>query len=179
MLKKRDLHECRALYNLMTDPAVFTYVRYSCPSYEVYLFITKQLIVEEEQGTCISRTILNEMGQPIGTIDLYQIAHQTGFLATWIGAPYFGKGYNARAKEAFLAELFLEHPIETVYLKIRKQNIRSRKAVEKLPYVKFGNNIYEQVYQSVNQPQHCFDLYYVERESFLESSEGLQHEMAT
>lgn len=179
MLKKRDLHECHALYGLMTDPAVFPYVRHPCHSYEEYLFITKQLIVEEEQGNCISRTILNEMGQPIGTIDLYRIAHQTGFLATWIGAPYFGKGYNARAKEAFLAELFLEHPIETVYLKIRKQNIRSRKAVEKLPYVNLGNYIHGQVYQSINQPQHCYDLFYVERSRFLESGEGMQHGIAT
>ncbi|SFT09765.1 hypothetical protein SAMN05428962_4367 [Paenibacillus sp. BC26] len=107
MLKKRDLHECHSLYNLMMDPAVFPYVRYKCQCYEEYLFVTKQLIGEEERGTCISRTILDEVGHPIGTIDLYDIVNQTGFLATWIGAPYFGQGYNQRAKEAFLTELGL------------------------------------------------------------------------
>ncbi|MGG4044936.1 GNAT family N-acetyltransferase [Paenibacillus favisporus] len=179
MIKQRDLHECHALYNLMTDPAVFPYVRYPCQSYEEYLFITKQLIVEEEQGACISRTILDDIGHPIGTIDLYQIHHRTGFLATWIGAPYFGKGYNQRAKEAFLAELFLGQDIETIFLKIRTQNIRSKRAVEKLPYVKLANERYEQVYQSIKHPQQRYDLYGVERSDFLESSGGIQHGVAT
>lgn len=169
MLKKRDLHECHSLYNLMMDPAVFPYVRYRCQSYEEYLFKTKQLIVEEEQETCISRTILNEMGHPIGTIDLYDIVNKTGFLATCIGIPYFGKGYNQRAKESFFTILFFEHNIETVFLKIRKQNIRSMKAVEKLPYAKLANDINQQIYKSINNTQQIYDLYQVERLGFLES----------
>lgn len=78
-VKKRDLQECHSLYDLMMDPAVFPYVRYNCQLYEQYLFITKQLIVEEEQETCISRTIINENGHPIGTIDLYDIVNKTAF----------------------------------------------------------------------------------------------------
>ncbi|WP_018759052.1 GNAT family N-acetyltransferase [Paenibacillus terrigena] len=179
MLKKRDLHECHSLYNLMMDPVVFPYVRYKCQSYEEYLFITKQLIVEEEQRTCISSTILNEMGHPIGTIDLYNIVNKTGFLATWIGTPYFGKGYNQRAKESFFAELFLEHDIDTVFLKIRKQNIRSKKAVEKLQYVKLANDTNHEVYQSINLTEQIYDLYHVERVGFLESNEDMQHVVAT
>lgn len=179
MLKKRDLHECHSLYNLMIDPVVFPYVRYKCLSCEEYLFVTKQLIVEEEQETCISRTILNEMGHPIGTIDLYNIVNKTGFLATWIGTPYFGKGYNQRAKESFFAELFLEYNIETVFLKIRKQNIRSKKAVEKLQYVKLANEINQQVYKSINNTEQIYDLYHVERLDFLESSEDMHHVVAT
>lgn len=179
MLKKRDLHECYSLYNLMADPAVFPYVRYKCQFYEQYLFITKQLIVEEEQETCISRTILNEIGHPIGTIDLYDIVDKTGFLATWIGTPYFGKGYNQRAKESFFTELFLEHNIETVFLKVRKQNIRSKKAVEKLPYAKLANDINHQIYKSINNAQQIYDLYKVEWLGFLECSKVMQHEIAT
>lgn len=179
MLKKRDLHECHSLYDLMLDPAVFPYVRHKCRSYEEYLFVTKQVVVEEEKNICISRTILNELGHPIGTIDLYQIDNKTGFLATWIGAPYFGKGYNQRAKEAFFAELFLQHEIETVFLKIRKQNIRSNKAVGKLPYVKLANDIYPEIYESINYAEQIYDLYYVERAGFLTGSEEMQHVVAT
>lgn len=175
MLKKRDLHECYSLYNLMIDPAVFPYVRFKCQSYEEYLFITKQLIVEEEQETSISRTILNEMGQPIGTIDLYNIVNKTGFLSTWIGAPYFGKGYNQRAKKSIFAELFLQYNIETVFMKIRKQNIRSKKAVEKLPYVKLANDISHEVYKSINSMDHIYDLYHVERLGFLGSCDDMQY----
>ncbi|MGO4184484.1 GNAT family N-acetyltransferase [Paenibacillus sp. MCAF9] len=179
MLKKRDLQECHSLYDLMMDPAVFPYVRYNCQFYEQYLFITKQLIVEEEQETCISRTIINENGHPIGTIDLYDIVNKSGFLATWIGAPYFGKGYNQRAKESFFTELFLEHSIETVFLKVRKQNIRSRKAIEKLPYTKLANDINHQIYKSINNSQQIYDLYKVERLDFLDCSKAIQHDIAT
>lgn len=179
MLKKRDVHECYSLYNLMIDPSVFPYVRYRCQSYEEYLFITKQLVVEEEQGTCISRTILNEMGHPIGTIDLYDIVNKAGFLATWIGTPYFGKGYNQQAKESFFTELFLVHNIETVFMKIRKQNIRSRKAIEKLPYAKLANDINQQIYKSINNTQQIYDLYQVEWLGFLEFSKVMHQEVAT
>ncbi|NQX63632.1 GNAT family N-acetyltransferase [Paenibacillus qinlingensis] len=179
MLKKRDLHECHSLYNLITDPAVFPYVRYKCQFYEQYLFITKQLIVEEQQGTCISRTILNELGHPIGTIELYDIVNKTGFLATWMGAPFFGKGYNQRAKESFFTELFLEHNIETVFLKVRKQNIRSKKAVEKLSYAKLANAINHSIYKSINHGHQIYDLYQVERLDFLAYSKVIQHELAT
>ncbi len=179
MIKKRDLHECHSLYHLLVDPAVFPYVRYKPQSYEEYLFATKQLIVEEEQGTCISRTILNETGQPIGSIDLYDIVNHTGFLATWIGIPYFGKGYNQLAKDAFFTELFLEHGIETVFLKIRKQNIRSKKAVEKLPYVTLANELNPYMYTRINQTEQIYDLYQVERSAFLDNSHVIQQEIAT
>ncbi|MCP1183768.1 GNAT family N-acetyltransferase [Paenibacillus sp. 1781tsa1] len=179
MLKKRDLQECHSLYSLMMDPAVSPYVRYLCQSYEEYLFLTRQLMVEEEQKKVITRTILNEAGQPIGTIDLYHIEQQTGFLATWIGSPYFGNGYSQRAKSAFFVELFLEHAIETVFMKIRKQNIRSRKAVEKLPYVKLANDVYPDVYQFINAKEQIYDLYHVERTTFLEHRMDLHHVVAT
>lgn len=155
----------------MVDPAVFPYVRHKCQSYEEYLFTTKQLITLEleMQKTSISRTIMNELGHPIGTIQLYDIGNRTGFLATWIGAPYFGQGYNRRAKEAFFTELFLEHGIETVFMKVRKQNIRSKKAIAKLPYVQLANDLNPQLYEAINQAQEVYDLYQVERASFWES----------
>lgn len=179
MIKKRDLHECYSLYNLMVDTAVFPYVRNKCKSYEEYLFLTKQLIAEEEQRTCISRTILNEMGAPIGSIDLYNIVDNSGFLATWIGTPYFGKGYNKLAKQSFFAELFFEHNIETVFMKIRKQNMRSQKAVEKLHYIKLANDINKQVYNSINNTEEIYDLYQVQRLEFIEYNEEIEHVIAT
>ncbi|KAF9111369.1 hypothetical protein BGX30_007613, partial [Mortierella sp. GBA39] len=69
--------------------------------------------------------------------------------------------------------------IETIFLKIRTQNIRSKRAVEKLPYVKLANERYEQVYQSINRSQQRYDLYGVERSDFLESSGGIRHGVAT
>lgn len=135
MLKKRELTDCHALFELMTHPDVFPFVRHKTTSYEEFLFLTKQTIEAEEQGTLISRTILDEWGAPIGTISLFDIQNQSGFLGTWLGKPFHGKGYNQHAKDLFFAELFFELGIESVLMKIRKHNVRSQKAAEKLPYV--------------------------------------------
>ena len=104
-------------------------------SYEEFLFMTKQTMEAEERGELISRTILDEWGYPIGTINLFDIEDNAGFLGTWLGKPYHGKGYNKLAKDAFFNELFYELDIETIFMRIRKINIRSIKAAEKLPYV--------------------------------------------
>jgi len=84
-------------------------------------------------------------------------------------------GYNGRATESFFTELFLEHDIETVLLKIRKHNIRSKKAVEKLPYVELANEHNPRIYQSINSMQPIYDLYQVERARFLESRNPTTH----
>ena len=135
MLKRRELKDCEQLYPLLCDPAIFPFVRQKAQSYEEYLFLTKHTLEEEENGNTISRTIVDEWNQPIGTISLFDIEDGAGFLGTWIGKPYHGKGYNRLAKDAFFDELFYDLDITTVYMRIRKLNIRSKKAAEKLPYV--------------------------------------------
>lgn len=115
----------------MVDPAVFPFVRQKAYSYEEYLFLTKQTIEAEERGELISRTILDEWGNPIGTITLFDVQEKAGFLGTWLGKPYHGKGYNKLAKDSFFSELFYELDIETIFMRIRKINIRSIKAARK------------------------------------------------
>ena len=115
------------LFELMTHPDVFPFVRQKATSYEEFLFMTKQTIEAEERGEFISRTILDEWGSPIGTINLFDIQNNAGFLGTWLGKPYHGKGYNQPAKDAFFNELFFELDIETIFMRIRKVNIRSLK----------------------------------------------------
>ncbi|MGR3205702.1 GNAT family N-acetyltransferase [Bacillus glycinifermentans] len=134
MLKKREMADCHALFDLVKHPEVFPFVRNKTETIEEYMFHVKNTIEEEEQGKLISRTILDEWENPIGCISLYEIKGNTGFLGTWLGKPYHGKGYNQRAKNAFFSELFYEKNVETVFMKIRKTNTRSLKAAEKLPY---------------------------------------------
>src|SRR5690606_39722204 len=86
--------------------------------FEEFMFLTKQTIEAEERGELISRTILDEWDNPIGTINLFDIRENAGFLGTWIGKPYHGKGYNSLAKDAFFQELFFDKEIETVYMRI-------------------------------------------------------------
>ncbi|MGB7999343.1 MAG: GNAT family N-acetyltransferase [Anaerobacillus sp.] len=167
MIKHRDLSECHVLFDLMVDPAVFPFVRHKANSYEEYLFLTKQIMEAEEQGELISRTILDEWGSPIGTINLFDVQHQTGFLGTWIGTAFHGKGYNQLAKEAFFNELFFEKQIQTIFMRINQDNIRSQKAAEKIPYVERANEKWPDVYLKINSGEKSYHLYEIERDNYL------------
>ncbi|MBS4194411.1 GNAT family N-acetyltransferase [Lederbergia citri] len=168
MLKKRELngHECYVLFELMTHPDVFPFVRQKAHSFEEFMFMTKQTIEAEERGEIISRTILDEWENPIGTISLYDIKDQAGFLGTWIGKPYHGKGYNNLAKEAFFQELFYEKDILTVFMRIRQKNVRSRKAAEKLPYTVKANDSRSLIFQQLNTVEYIYDLYEIPKDLF-------------
>jgi len=159
MLKKRELAEVTRLYELVSHPDVYPFVRQKANTLDEFYFITKQTIEAEERGELISRTILNEYGQPIGVISLFDITKSFGFLATWIGQPYFGMGYNRAAKEEFFDDLFHFYNIKTIFMKVRKTNKRSAKAVAKLPYVIRANDVYPKFYKTVNSKGDIYDLY--------------------
>jgi RimJ/RimL family protein N-acetyltransferase len=166
MLKKRDLQDTHVLFELMSHPDVFPFVRQKCSSYEEFIFMTKQTIEAEERGELISRTILDEWGAPIGTINLFDIEDNAGFLGTWLGKPYHGKGYNAPAKDAFFQEVFYTLGIETIFMRIRKVNIRSIKAAEKLPYVVKANETRKSLYDQLNADGDVYDLYEIPKDQY-------------
>lgn len=166
MLKKRDIHDSHALYEQLVHPDVFPFVRHKANSFEEYLFLTKQTIEAEERGELISRTILDEWGSPIGTISLFDVQDKAGFLGTWLGKPYHGKGYNKLAKDAFFHELFHELDIETIFMRIRKQNIRSTKAAEKLPYVVNANETRASLYEQINGSEDLFNLFEITKDLY-------------
>lgn len=174
MLKKRDLSDCGMLFELMQDPAVFPFVRQKADSLDAFLFLTKQTIESEDSGTVVSRTIVNEWGAPIGTITLFDIENGSGFLGTWIGKPYFGKGYNQKAKEAFFNELFLEHNIETVFMKIRRVNGRSLRAAGKLPYAFIADRHFPDICRKINSAGATYHLFAVTKEGFLSCRESIE-----
>lgn len=166
MLKKRDLHEVPTLYELSSHPDVYPYIRHKAKTSDEFYFLTKQIIAAECNGELISRTILDEFEQPIGTINLYDIHQQSGFLATWVGQPYFGKGYNKLAKQLFLDELFFTLNIETVFMKVRKNNARSLRAVAKMEYVENANQLYPDVYHAINAVEEVYDLFVITKEHY-------------
>lgn len=167
MLKKRNLHEVPVLFELMSHPEVFPYVRHKAETSDEFYFITKQTIEAEERGELISRTILDEQYQPIGTINLFDIVDDYGFLATWIGKPYFGKGYNSLAKTQFFNELFTETHIEKILLKIRSTNTRSQRAVQKLPYVKHANLLFPKQYTEINLGEYHYNLFVITKDDYM------------
>lgn len=166
MLKHRDLHETTELYNLLSHPSVFPFVRQKATSAEEYLFMTKQLIEEEQLGKTISRTITDDWGQPIGTISIFDVHDGAGFLGTWIGKPFQGKGYNQKAKYQFLSELFFEYDFLTVFLRIRKENERSKSAALKLPYVVTAHDTHPGLFEQINAGENKFDLFKIPKDLF-------------
>lgn len=166
MIKRRELHDCNALYELMSEPSVLQYVRQKASSADEYWFMTKQLMEDEENGLAISRTIVSDYGQPIGTINLFDVANGAGFLGTWIGKPFQGLGYNKKAKEQFLHEMFFETDIHTIFLRIRKSNVKSIRATEKLPYTLKANTTHEAIYNEINKEEDLYDLYYIPKDLF-------------
>jgi RimJ/RimL family protein N-acetyltransferase len=128
--------------------------------------LTKQTIEAEERGETISRTILDEWGNPIGTISLFDIQDNAGFLGTWLGKPYHGQGYNEPAKAAFFHEVFFELNIKTIFMKIRKLNIRSMKAAEKLPYVTLANESRKALYEEINVTGDLYNLYEIAKDQY-------------
>ncbi|WP_411954916.1 GNAT family N-acetyltransferase [Alkalibacillus sp. S2W] len=167
MLKKRELHDVPTLFPLLNDEAVKPFVRETAKSTEEYYFFINQMNQREENGELISRTILDEFESPVGAISLYDIEDGKGFLATWVGKPFFGQGYNQYAKELFLSEVFLQCDIEVVFLKVNKINHRSIKAVHKLGYATQANDTYPQVYERINQGEKEYDLFAVYKEAFM------------
>lgn len=166
MLKTRDLYEVPVLFELLLHPKVYPYVRDKADSIDEYYFLTKKTIEAENRGELISRTILDEYEKPIGTINLYDIRDNYGFLATWLGRPYFGKGYNKIAKEQFFNELFFERGMEGIFMKVRRTNHRSIHAVMKLPYVLHANDIFPEVFEEINKENDIFELFVITKEHY-------------
>ena len=167
MIKKREIQDAQALFPLLNDPAVKPYVREKADSIEAYYFQVNKMIMQEENNELISRTITDDWGSPIGAITLYDLSERTGFLATWLGKPYFGKGYNQYAKEQFLYELFVEHEIEVVFTKVNVVNSRSLAAMEKIPYATRADETYPQVYEAINQGYKQYKLFAIHKDAFM------------
>ncbi|AMA61883.1 MAG: GNAT family N-acetyltransferase [Kurthia gibsonii] len=166
MLKQRDLYESNELFELLSHPSVFPFVRQKAKTADELWFMTRQLMEEEEQGLVVSRTILDEWGHPIGTITLYDIEDKAGFLGTWIGLPYQGKGYNQQAKLDFFNELFFELDFQTVFMKIKKENIKSQRAAAKLEYACDAKESHPALYEEINAGEQKFELFKIERDNF-------------
>ncbi|WP_019415496.1 GNAT family N-acetyltransferase [Paenisporosarcina sp. TG20] len=166
MIKRRELHECEHLFEYLSHPSVFPFVRQKANSAEEFLFMTKQLMEEEERGEVISRTITDDYGMPIGTINLYDIQDQAGFLGTWIGQPFQGKGYNQKAKDLFLEELFFKYNINTVFVRIKKHNEKSIRAINKLAYTVNAKESHPNLFEEINVADHQYELYQIPKDLF-------------
>jgi hypothetical protein len=51
-------------------------------------------------------------------------------------------------------------------MKIRRSNIRSLKAIIKLPYVINGNTLYPDVFQYINEDEDVYDLFLISKDHY-------------
>ena len=169
MLKKRtfDAMEQQQLFELMMHPDVFPYVRHKAYSLEEFYGVTEEIVSAEARGELLSRVIYDDEARIAGTINLFDITQNTGFLATWLGKPFQGKGINQRAKRAFLEEVFTTTPIDTVLMCIRHTNIRSQKAAAKLPYVVPASAASWDIFKTVKADSHDFVLLEIPKHLFM------------
>ena len=70
------------------------------------------------------------------------------------------------AKDSFFSELFYELDIETIFMRIRKINIRSIKVAEKLQYVNLANETRKAVYDEINANEEVYNLYEIPKDRY-------------
>ncbi|HDR4436468.1 GNAT family N-acetyltransferase [Bacillus thuringiensis] len=94
-------------------------------------------IEEERQKRSLSRMIVNEENEIIGLTTLKHINYEKkqSHIGSWLGYPYWGKGYNEAAKKEIFKIAFLDLQLTYVFAGAKTNNIRSLKAQEKLPYI--------------------------------------------
>lgn len=170
MLKKRtfDFVEQQKLFELMVHPEVLPFVRHKATTIEEYIYMNAQLIEAENRGELMSRIILNQEEQPIGTINLFDMANERGFLGTWLGKEFQGKGYNQLAKLQFLTEVFTTSDVSSVLMSIRKINIGSQKAAAKLPYVTIASDQSRRIFEAINPASDQFELFEIGQSNFFD-----------
>lgn len=81
--------------------------------------------------------IVNEENEIIGLTTLKHINYEKkqSHIGSWLGYPYWGKGYNEAAKKEIFKIAFLNLQLSYVFAGAKTNNVRSLKAQEKLPYI--------------------------------------------
>ena len=52
------------------------------------------------------------------------------------------------------------------FIKIRKSNARSLRAITKLNYVQYANTLYPDVYDNINKEEEVYDLFVITKEHY-------------
>ena len=138
-LKKHDRKYTEVMSSLIADPRVQNALGLNWQ--QVSIYGTRDFIDfiqgEERIGKQLSRIILNEKEEFIGVITIKSIDQAKGVahVGTWLGADYWGLGYNELAKEAMFTLAFEELKLNRIFAGAKLTNLRSIAAQKKLPYI--------------------------------------------
>ncbi|ACA41871.1 GNAT family N-acetyltransferase [Lysinibacillus sphaericus] len=139
-LVRHDIKYAEAMHELSSMPQVRDALGLPVGKVEDTIHFIKRECIDEEEGKTVPRVVLNEEGQLIGVTALMFIDQQKNscHIGSWLGHPFWGKGYNLEAKTAILDIAFFELGLKRVFAGARKVNIRSQKAQEKLSFIRLG-----------------------------------------
>jgi|GEM_PF-3982659 len=134
MFTERDAN---SLYLLLQNEEINQFLDYKFNSEQDALEWIITILFLEGFGETICRAIVDQNNQLIGGVYLFNIDSEKKIaeLGTWLIPAYWGKGVNAWAKKEILKIAFADLNLNTVLLFTDQNNIRSVKALEKLPYV--------------------------------------------
>lgn len=138
------------------------------------------LIFEQAStGAWLVRTIIDESSdEPIGLITIggFSEDYAVGHMGTWLGMPYWGKGYNRQAKDIMLTFAFGNlPPLQEVFLSPKVTNQRALQALHKVPYVEIDVGLsYRSLQVGIERVRGPVILCRISRESF----EDWQHQVA-
>ncbi|AWC33777.1 GNAT family N-acetyltransferase [Bacillus cytotoxicus] len=132
-----DLQYAEIIFTLSSDAQVKNALGIKVEKIEDTKAFLLFAIEEERQKKSLSRMIVNEENEIIGLTTLKHINYEKkqSHIGSWLGYPYWGKGYNEAAKKEIFKIAFLDLQLTYVFAGAKKANIRSLKAQEKLPYI--------------------------------------------
>ncbi|EOV9526261.1 GNAT family N-acetyltransferase [Bacillus cytotoxicus] len=132
-----DLQYAEIIFTLSSDTQVKNALEIKVEKIEDTKAFLLFAIEEERQKKSLSRMIVNEENEIIGLTTLKHINYEKkqSHIGSWLGYPYWGKGYNEAAKKEIFKIAFLDLQLTYVFAGAKKANIRSLKAQEKLPYI--------------------------------------------
>ncbi|MED0961412.1 GNAT family N-acetyltransferase [Bacillus paramycoides] len=132
-----DLRYANAIFELSSDPHVKNALGIKVETVEDTKAFILFAMEEERKKHSLSRVIVNEENEIIGLTTLKHINYEQkrSHIGSWLGYPYWGKGYNEAAKKEIFKIAFLDLQLTYVFAGAKTTNIRSLKAQEKLPYI--------------------------------------------
>ena len=132
-----DLRYANVIFKLSSDPHVKNALGIKVEKIEDTKAFLLFAIEEERQKRSLSRIVVNEENEIIGLTTLKHINYEKkqSHIGSWLGYPYWGKGYNQAAKKEIFKIAFLDLQLSYVFAGAKTNNIRSLKAQEKLPYI--------------------------------------------
>ncbi|MDX2005729.1 MAG: GNAT family N-acetyltransferase [Meiothermus sp.] len=123
--------EWRRFYDCFRDPEIAEWNGSRPLKMPLWLF--KRVVMGEvSRGDRLGFGILDECGEWLGTVELYELSRNEATLGILIGAKArWGKGYGTDAVRAVLQYGFTKMGLRKVKLRTYKHNVRAQRAFEK------------------------------------------------